>query len=57
MQTMAAGALFTDVTYDGFYRNGLAYDGLGQMTDSLVGPNDFELLDPNDTRGRYFYLI
>lgn len=48
---MAAGALFTDVTYDGLYRNGFASDGLGQMTDSLLGPNDFELLDPEDPEG------
>lgn len=51
MQTMAAGAVFTDITYDGVIRNGLSYNGLGQMTDSLLGPSDFELLDPTDNKG------
>lgn len=51
MQAMTGGARFEDLAYDGVMRDGKLIDGLGQMTDSLTGPNDFELPDPNDTRG------
>ncbi|XP_075990906.1 discoidin domain-containing receptor 2-like [Anticarsia gemmatalis] len=51
MQAMTGGARFEDLAYDGPLRDGRLINGLGQMTDSLVGPNDFELPDPNDTRG------
>lgn len=51
MLAMAGGARFEDVSYDGVVADGRMIDGLGQMTDSLTGPNDFELLDPADTRG------
>ncbi|CAG9781852.1 unnamed protein product [Diatraea saccharalis] len=51
MQSMTGGAKFEDLAYDGVLRDGTLYDGLGQMTDSLVGPNDFELPDPSDTGG------
>ncbi|XP_026314364.1 discoidin domain-containing receptor 2-like [Hyposmocoma kahamanoa] len=51
MQAMTGGARFEDLSYDGVMREGKLMDGLGQMTDSLLGPNDFELPDPNDTRG------
>lgn len=52
MQAMTGGARFEDLSYDGVMRDGKLIDGLGQMTDSLIGPNDFELPDPNDTRGK-----
>lgn len=52
MQAMTGGARFEDLSYDGVMREGKLMDGLGQMTDSLLGPNDFELPDPNDTRGK-----
>lgn len=51
MQAMTGGAKFEDLAYDGVLRDGRLYDGMGQMTDSLLGPNDFELPDPLDTRG------
>lgn len=51
MQAMTGGARFEDLAYDGQFRDGRLINGLGQMTDSLAGPNDFELPDPNDTRG------
>ncbi|KAL4705683.1 hypothetical protein ACJJTC_018756 [Scirpophaga incertulas] len=51
MQSMTGGAKFEDLAYDGIMRDGKMQNGLGQMTDSLFGPNDFELPDPNDTRG------
>ncbi|KAL0902582.1 hypothetical protein ABMA27_000418 [Loxostege sticticalis] len=51
MQAMTGGAKFEDLAYDGVMRDGKLFDGLGQMTDSLLGPNDFELPDPLDTRG------
>ncbi|XP_049885499.1 epithelial discoidin domain-containing receptor 1-like [Pectinophora gossypiella] len=51
MQAMTGGARFEDLSYDGVVRDGRLIDGLGQMTDSLTGPNDFELPDPSDTRG------
>lgn len=52
MQSMTAGAKFEDLPYDGVLRDGRLFDGLGQMTDSFLGPNDFELPDPLDTRGK-----
>ncbi|XP_047041032.1 discoidin domain-containing receptor 2-like [Helicoverpa zea] len=51
MQAMTGGARFEDLGYDGTLREGRLINGLGQMTDSLVGPNDFELPDQLDTRG------
>ncbi|KAJ2954435.1 hypothetical protein O0L34_g2705 [Tuta absoluta] len=51
MQAMTGGARFQDLSYDGPVRDGRLQDGLGQMTDSLTGPNDFELPEPSDTRG------
>ncbi|CAG4929735.1 unnamed protein product [Parnassius apollo] len=51
MQAMTGGARFEDLAYDGVIRGERLLNGLGQMTDSLTGPNDFELPDPNDTRG------
>lgn len=51
MQAMAGGARFEDLSYDGLMRDNMMQDGLGQITDSLTGPNDFELLDTSDTRG------
>lgn len=51
MQAMTGGARFEDLAYDGTPREGRLINGLGQMTDSLVGPNDFELPDQLDTRG------
>lgn len=52
MQAMTGGARFEDLSYDGVMRDGKLIDGLGQMTDSLTGPNDFELPDAYDTRGK-----
>ncbi|XP_039763688.1 epithelial discoidin domain-containing receptor 1-like [Pararge aegeria] len=51
MQEMTGGARFEDLSYDGIMRKGKMINGLGQMTDSFLGPNDFELPDPLDTRG------
>lgn len=51
MQAMTGGARFGDLAYDGIFRDGRLINGLGQMADSLLGPNDFELPDPSDTRG------
>ncbi|XP_050360580.1 discoidin domain-containing receptor 2-like [Nymphalis io] len=51
MQSMTGGARFEDLSYDGVMRNGRLIDGLGQLTDSFIGPNDFELPDPMDTQG------
>ena len=51
MQAMTGGARFEDLGYDGTLKEGRLINGLGQMTDSLVGPNDFELPDQLDTRG------
>ncbi|XP_072931480.1 discoidin domain-containing receptor 2-like [Epargyreus clarus] len=51
MQSMTGGARFEDLAYDGVVRDGMMRDGMGQITDSLVGPNDFELADPLDTSG------
>lgn len=51
MQAMTGGARFEDLSYDGVMREAKLIDGLGQMTDSLTGPNDFELPDAYDTRG------
>lgn len=51
MQSMTGGARFEDLSYDGVMRNGRMIDGLGQITDSYSGPNDFELPDPLDTQG------
>lgn len=51
MPAMAGGARFEDVSYNGAEKNGRMVNGLGQMSDSLLGPNDFELLDQSDTRG------
>ncbi|XP_037300018.1 discoidin domain-containing receptor 2 [Manduca sexta] len=51
MQAMTGGARFEDMSYDGVMRNARLVDGLGQITDSLLGPNDFELPDPSDTSG------
>ncbi|XP_063394288.1 epithelial discoidin domain-containing receptor 1-like [Cydia fagiglandana] len=51
MQAMTGGARFEDLAYDGVQRDGRLLDGLGQMTDSLLGPNDFEQPDPLDTQG------
>lgn len=51
MQAMTGGARFEDLGYDGILRDGRLINGLGQMTDSLLGPNDFELPDQLDTRG------
>lgn len=51
MQAMTGGARFEDLSYDGIMRNGNMINGLGQITDSFIGPNDFELPDPLDTRG------
>lgn len=51
MQSMTGGAKFEDMSYDGILRKGVMIDGMGQITDSLLGPNDFELPDPMDTRG------
>ncbi|XP_060809690.1 epithelial discoidin domain-containing receptor 1-like [Amyelois transitella] len=51
MQAMTGGARFEDLSFDGVLRDGKLFDGLGQITDSLTGPNDFELPDPSDTRG------
>lgn len=51
MQAMTGGARFEDLAYDGTPREGRLINGLGQITDSLVGPNDFELPDQLDTRG------
>lgn len=56
MQAMTGGAKFEDLAYDGVMRDGKLFDGLGQMTDSLLGPNDFELPDPLDTRGKKSYF-
>lgn len=52
MPAMAGGARFEDLSYDGVIKNTKMLDGLGQMIDSLTGPNDFELLDPADSRGK-----
>lgn len=57
MQAMTGGARFEDLSYDGVVRDGKLLDGLGQMTDSLTGPNDFELPDPVDTRGKIRDLV
>ncbi|XP_053624086.1 discoidin domain-containing receptor 2-like [Plodia interpunctella] len=51
MQAMTGGAKFEDMSFDGTLRDGRLSDGLGQITDSYIGPNDFELPDPSDTRG------
>ncbi|XP_014369691.2 epithelial discoidin domain-containing receptor 1 [Papilio machaon] len=51
MQSMTGGAKFEDLSYDGVIRDGRMLDGLGQITDSYTGPNDFELPDPDDTTG------
>lgn len=51
MQAMTGGARFEDLSYDGILRGRKMINGLGQMTDSYLGPNDFELPDPSDTRG------
>ncbi|CAK1588230.1 unnamed protein product [Parnassius mnemosyne] len=51
MQAMTGGARFEDLSYDGAKQGRRMLNGLGQITDSLTGPNDFELPDPNDTRG------
>lgn len=53
MQAMTGGARFEDLSFDGVSRAGRLFDGLGQLTDSYVGPNDFELPDPLDTRGKF----
>lgn len=54
MQTMTGGARFIDLTYDGnFTTNWISIDGLGQITDSLYGPNDFEMPDILDTSGKF----
>lgn len=52
MQAMTGGARFEDLSYDGVVRGSKLIDGLGQMSDSLLGPNDFELPDPLDTQGK-----
>lgn len=52
MQAMTGGARFVDLTYDGNMTNLMSIDGLGQITDSLYGPNDFELPDILDTSGK-----
>lgn len=52
MQAMTGGARFEDLSYDGVLRDGKLQGGLGQMTDSLAGPNDFELPDPQDSTGK-----
>lgn len=57
MQAMTGGARFEDLAYDGVMRDGRLLDGLGQMTDSLLGPNDFEQPDPLDTQGIYFFTF
>lgn len=57
MQAMTGGARFEDLSYDGVLRKGKMIDGLGQITDSYTGPNDFELPDPLDTRGEHFTII
>lgn len=54
MKSMAGGARFQDLTYDGNKSEHRYWNGLGQLTDSLVGPNDFELPDPSDTAGKLF---
>lgn len=51
MPTMTNGARFEDLSYDGQIDEKLLTDGLGQLTDSLYGPNDFEIADPADTAG------
>lgn len=51
MQAMTGGARFEDLSYDGTTQKTTLVNGLGQITDSLVGPNDFELPDPMDSRG------
>ncbi|XP_038216846.1 discoidin domain-containing receptor 2-like isoform X2 [Zerene cesonia] len=51
MQAMTGGARFEDLSYDGVVRGSKLVDGLGQISDSLFGPNDFELPDPLDTQG------
>ena len=38
---------FGDYTYDGRQRNGELLDGLGQLTDGIVGSHDF-----NDNNGK-----
>lgn len=53
MQAMTGGARFVDLTYDGNMTTWISIDGLGQITDSLYGPNDFELPDILDTTGKF----
>lgn len=60
MQAMTGGAKFEDLSYDGVLRDAKLSDGLGQISDSLTGPNDFELPDLYDTRGkalRHFVFV
>lgn len=53
MQAMTGGAVFLDLAYDGnMTTKWISIDGLGQLTDSLYGPNDFELADMLDTAGK-----
>lgn len=52
MSAMTGGARFEDLTYDGYMNpDGVFVNGLGQLTDSFLGPNDFELADILDTSG------
>lgn len=51
MQAMTGGARFEDLSYDGIVHGNNLVNGLGQITDSYIGPNDFEIPEPFDTRG------
>lgn len=57
MSAMTGGARFEDLTYDGDLTSGaVSINGLGQLTDSFLGPNDFELADILDTSGEWFLI-
>ncbi|CAF3613319.1 unnamed protein product [Rotaria sordida] len=39
------GVEFVDETYDGYYENGTLKGGLGQLTDGIIGGDDYRLTD------------
>lgn len=51
-----SGWEFYDATYDGFWEGDLLRNGLGQLTDGRVGPENFKMAYYEYERGKCSYL-